>query len=156
VQLHLFDQVLDQAMPGDVGASSDGGVTVYSLSGTRLIGDVPTAQPAGAGRWETVMRGVLAGDPCAAAALVRVEDMAGSSDNRDLRGDVRGQIREFLSSRRARISPEQAGLPVYRGAHRRVSARRTIAVAENNSVVAVFTWPSPAESALSRRTSKRR
>jgi hypothetical protein len=38
--------------------------------------------------------------------------MGDRSDNRDVRGDVRGDIREFLSTRRARISPEQAGLPV--------------------------------------------
>jgi hypothetical protein len=38
--------------------------------------------------------------------------MAGSNDARDIRSDVRGQIREFLSTRRARISPKQAGLPV--------------------------------------------
>ncbi len=46
--------------------------------------------------------------------------MAGRDDNRDIRGDVRGQIREFLSTRRARISPGQAGLPVYGGDRRRV------------------------------------
>jgi transcriptional regulator with XRE-family HTH domain len=51
------------------------------------------------------------------------------ADNRDIRGDVRGQIREFLSTRRARISPEQAGLPVYRGARRRVSGLRREEVA---------------------------
>ena len=45
--------------------------------------------------------------------------MAGR-DDRDIRGDVRGQIREFLSTRRARISPGQAGLPVYGGDRRRV------------------------------------
>jgi transcriptional regulator with XRE-family HTH domain len=50
--------------------------------------------------------------------------MAGRDDNRDIRGDVRGQIREFLTTRRARISPGQAGLPVYRGNHRRVSGLR--------------------------------
>jgi len=55
--------------------------------------------------------------------------MAGRSDNRDVRGDVRGQIREFLSTRRARISPEQAGLPVYGGARRRVSGLRREEVA---------------------------
>ncbi len=55
--------------------------------------------------------------------------MAGRIDNRDIRGDVRGQIREFLSTRRARISPEQAGLPVYRGARRRVSGLRREEVA---------------------------
>ena len=55
--------------------------------------------------------------------------MAGRSDNRDIRGDVRGQIREFLSTRRARISPEQAGLPVYGGDRRRVSGLRRDEVA---------------------------
>jgi transcriptional regulator with XRE-family HTH domain len=55
--------------------------------------------------------------------------MAGRDDNRDIRGDVRGQIREFLSTRRARISPEQAGLPVYGGARRRVLGLRRDEVA---------------------------
>src|SRR6266705_808479 len=55
--------------------------------------------------------------------------MAGRSDNRDIRGDVRGQIREFLSTRRARISPGQAGLPVYGGARRRVPGLRREEVA---------------------------
>jgi transcriptional regulator with XRE-family HTH domain len=58
-----------------------------------------------------------------------VEDMAGRKDNRDLRNDGRGQIREFLSTRRARISPEQAGLPVYGGARRRVVGLRREEVA---------------------------
>ncbi len=47
----------------------------------------------------------------------------------DVRGDVRGQIRAFLSTRRARISPEQAGLPVYHGDRRRVSGLRREEVA---------------------------
>ena len=55
--------------------------------------------------------------------------MAGRDDNRDIRGDVRGQIREFLSTRRARISPEQAGLPAYGGDRRRVSGLRRDEVA---------------------------
>jgi transcriptional regulator with XRE-family HTH domain len=59
--------------------------------------------------------------------------MAGRNDKRDLhsdiRGDVRGQIREFLSTRRAKISPEQAGLPVYGGHRRRVSGLRREEVA---------------------------
>jgi hypothetical protein len=58
--------------------------------------------------------------------------MAGSNDDRgtpenprgEVRGDVRSQIREFLTTRRARISPEQAGLPVYRTDRRRVSGLR--------------------------------
>jgi transcriptional regulator with XRE-family HTH domain len=63
--------------------------------------------------------------------------MAGANDDRDtrgdirgdVRGDVRGQIREFLSTRRAKISPEQAGLPVYGGHRRRVSGLRREEVA---------------------------
>jgi transcriptional regulator with XRE-family HTH domain len=46
----------------------------------------------------------------------------------DLRGDLRRQIREFLSTRRARISPAQAGLPAY-GDRRRVSGLRREEVA---------------------------
>jgi hypothetical protein len=44
VQLHLFDQVLDQAMPGDVGASSDGGVTVYCQVSGELDGGAHTVR----------------------------------------------------------------------------------------------------------------
>jgi transcriptional regulator with XRE-family HTH domain len=59
--------------------------------------------------------------------------MAGRNDDRDTGGDVRGEvrtdIREFLSTRRARISPEQAGLPIYGGARRRVSGLRREEVA---------------------------
>jgi transcriptional regulator with XRE-family HTH domain len=55
--------------------------------------------------------------------------MAGRDDHRDIRCDVRGQIREFLSTRRARISPEQAGLPVYGRARRRVPGLRRDEVA---------------------------
>lgn len=43
-------------------------------------------------------------------------------------GDVRIEVREFLSSRRARITPEQAGLPVY-GGNRRVAGLRREEVA---------------------------
>jgi transcriptional regulator with XRE-family HTH domain len=42
--------------------------------------------------------------------------------------DNRNEIRQFLASRRARISPEQAGLPTY-GANRRVSGLRREEVA---------------------------
>jgi transcriptional regulator with XRE-family HTH domain len=42
--------------------------------------------------------------------------------------DARAEIREFLNSRRARISPEQAGLPVY-GGNRRVPGLRREEVA---------------------------
>ena len=55
--------------------------------------------------------------------------MAEGKDHRDVRGDVRAQIREFLSTRRARITPEQAGLPVYGGDRRRVPGLRRSEVA---------------------------
>src|SRR6266508_4656169 len=59
--------------------------------------------------------------------------MAARNDRRDTSGDVRGDvrtdIREFLSTRRARTSPEQAGLPIYGGARRRVSGLRREEVA---------------------------
>src|SRR3954447_9615864 len=42
--------------------------------------------------------------------------------------DVRSAIREFLSTRRARITPEQAGLPAY-GGNRRVKGLRREEVA---------------------------
>ncbi|WP_432942696.1 helix-turn-helix transcriptional regulator [Kribbella sp. CA-253562] len=42
--------------------------------------------------------------------------------------DNRAEIREFLASRRARITPEQAGLPAY-GGHRRVTGLRREEVA---------------------------
>jgi hypothetical protein len=42
--------------------------------------------------------------------------------------DNKNEIREFLASRRARLGPEQAGLPVY-GANRRVPGLRREEVA---------------------------
>ena len=42
----------------------------------------------------------------------------------DIRGDVREQIREFLTTRRARLTPQQAGLPVYGSGRRRVTGLR--------------------------------
>jgi transcriptional regulator with XRE-family HTH domain len=42
--------------------------------------------------------------------------------------DVRAEIRDFLSTRRARLTPEQAGLPAY-GTHRRVKGLRREEVA---------------------------
>jgi transcriptional regulator with XRE-family HTH domain len=55
--------------------------------------------------------------------------MAGRRDNRELRGDVQAQIREFLTTRRAKITPELAGLPVHGGERRRVSGLRREEVA---------------------------
>jgi hypothetical protein len=42
--------------------------------------------------------------------------------------DNRNEIREFLTSRRARVTPEQAGLPAY-GGNRRVAGLRREEVA---------------------------
>jgi hypothetical protein len=59
--------------------------------------------------------------------------MAGRHDpqggNRDIRDDFRAEIREFLGTRRARVTPEQAGLPVYGGERRRVTGLRREEVA---------------------------
>lgn len=59
--------------------------------------------------------------------------MAGRKDpqsgNHDIREDFRAQIREFLGTRRARVTPEQAGLPVYGGERRRVTGLRREEVA---------------------------
>jgi transcriptional regulator with XRE-family HTH domain len=46
----------------------------------------------------------------------------------DARAAIRAEVRDFLASRRARISPEQAGLPVY-GGNRRVAGLRREEVA---------------------------
>src|SRR5689334_13081849 len=44
------------------------------------------------------------------------------------KADLNAEIRDFLSTRRARITPEQAGLPVY-GGNRRVKGLRREEVA---------------------------
>jgi hypothetical protein len=46
-----------------------------------------------------------------------------------VRADVRAEIREFLSTRRARVTPQQAGLPAYGGDRRRVAGLRREEVA---------------------------
>ncbi|MFF5139673.1 helix-turn-helix transcriptional regulator [Streptomyces sp. NPDC013157] len=46
----------------------------------------------------------------------------------DKKKDLAGEVREFLSTRRGRITPEQAGLPVY-GGNRRVAGLRREEVA---------------------------
>jgi transcriptional regulator with XRE-family HTH domain len=43
--------------------------------------------------------------------------------------DLKAEIREFLSTRRARITPERAGLPAWGGTHRRVPGLRREEVA---------------------------
>ena len=47
-----------------------------------------------------------------------------SGPERVVRADVRAQIREFLTSRRARITPQQAGLPDFGSSRRRVPGLR--------------------------------
>ncbi|MFF3714013.1 helix-turn-helix domain-containing protein [Streptomyces phaeochromogenes] len=49
--------------------------------------------------------------------------------SRDIRDDFRAEIREFLGTRRARVTPEQAGLPAYGGDRRRVTGLRREEVA---------------------------
>ncbi|BBC29682.1 XRE family transcriptional regulator [Streptomyces graminofaciens] len=62
-----------------------------------------------------------------------MERVAGRNDpngtNRDIRDDFRAEIREFLGTRRAKVTPEQAGLPVYGGERRRVPGLRREEVA---------------------------
>jgi transcriptional regulator with XRE-family HTH domain len=59
--------------------------------------------------------------------------MAGRNEpydtNRDIRSDFREQIREFLGTRRAKVTPEQAGLPLYGRERRRVAGLRREEVA---------------------------
>ncbi|GGU09155.1 helix-turn-helix transcriptional regulator [Streptomyces coeruleorubidus] len=59
--------------------------------------------------------------------------MAGRNDpygtNRDIRDGFRAEIREFLGTRRAKVTPEQAGLPTYGGERRRVTGLRREEVA---------------------------
>ncbi|MEU1932884.1 helix-turn-helix domain-containing protein [Streptomyces coeruleorubidus] len=59
--------------------------------------------------------------------------MAGRKDPygtyRDIRDDFRAEIREFLGTRRAKVTPEQAGLPTYGGERRRVTGLRREEVA---------------------------
>ena len=38
--------------------------------------------------------------------------------------DIRGEVREFLTTRRAKVTPEQAGLPRYAGRRRVAGLRR--------------------------------
>ena len=87
-----------------------------------------TTEAAASGRGAPA-RGVPARPPRGERTARRVEGMTEGNDHRELRGDVRAEIREFFSTRRARISPEQAGLPVYIGDRRRVPGLRRSQVA---------------------------
>jgi transcriptional regulator with XRE-family HTH domain len=67
--------------------------------------------------WESLSFRVLTGPPSAARAERTVVGM-----------DTRNEIHDFLTTRRARITPEQAGLPAY-GGNRRVAGLRREEVA---------------------------
>src|ERR1051326_1445644 len=67
---------------------------------------------------EILPRQVLPGSPCASSTTLRL----GIMDGRD-------EMRDFLTSRRARITPEQAGLPLYGTTNRRVPGLRREEVA---------------------------
>jgi len=79
------------------------------------------------------VEGVTDRDPHPGRNARTVERMEGRGDadgtRRDLRGDFRAEIREFLGTRRARVTPEQAGLPMYGGDRRRVTGLRREEVA---------------------------
>ena len=61
-------------------------------------------------------------DPHRTASVRTVDDMTAPEPSP--RDSVRAEIREFLSTRRARITPEQAGLPTYGNDRRRVPGLR--------------------------------
>jgi transcriptional regulator with XRE-family HTH domain len=69
-----------------------------------------------AGRREAKLIGVLAGPPSPATAR-SLEDVTASQD-------TRGELGEFLRTRRAKITPQQAGLPNYGGRRRVPGLRR--------------------------------
>src|SRR3954464_3255870 len=55
--------------------------------------------------------------------------MAAQGDQRDVRSDARRDLRDFLTTRRNRVTPQQAGLPNYGGERRRVPGLRREEVA---------------------------
>ena len=72
---------------------------------------------------------VTASDPHTTVRRSRLANMAVSEQPRDPRDEARAEIREFLSTRRARITPQEAGLPNYGGDRRRVAGLRREEVA---------------------------
>jgi transcriptional regulator with XRE-family HTH domain len=69
------------------------------------------------GARETLLIGVLAGTPSPAASHRKLVNMPS-------RNDVRAEIRQFLTTRRAKVTPEGAGLPTYGGKRRVPGLRR--------------------------------
>jgi transcriptional regulator with XRE-family HTH domain len=74
-----------------------------------------------AGR-EILPLGVLAGPPSWRRGLPSLANVASMKD-------IRGEVRQFLTTRRAKVTPEQAGLPHY-GGRRRVAGLRRDEVAQ--------------------------
>ena len=72
---------------------------------------------------------VIDRDPRGSRLARRVAVMAPTTEPSDARGAARAEIREFLSTRRARITPRQAGLPDYGHERRRVPGLRREEVA---------------------------
>ena len=66
--------------------------------------------------------GATVSDPHPGSSARRVDDV--TLPEPSPRDAVRAEIREFLSTRRARITPEEAGLPTYGGDRRRVPGLR--------------------------------
>ena len=58
-------------------------------------------------------------------------DQAPQEAHREVRPDLREEVRAFLTSRRAKISPQQAGLPGSAGGRRRVPGLRRSEVADS-------------------------
>jgi hypothetical protein len=83
---------------------------VWVLSWEAHRGYTPM-EPSITGARESLLIGVLAGTPSPAASRRKLACM--SSPN-----DVRGEIRQFLTTRRAKLTPAQAGLPTYGGRRR--------------------------------------
>ena len=75
------------------------------------------------------MDGVTDRDPHVDGAASRLGVMAATNSTPDARDKARAEIREFLSTRRARVTPEAAGLPSYGGDRRRVAGLRREEVA---------------------------
>lgn len=86
-----------------------------------MLEDHTTSACAGVG---VPVEGATDSDSHAPGPARRLVDMSSEDRPLDPRAEVRAEIREFLSTRRARITPEQAGLPSYGGDRRRVPGLR--------------------------------
>src|SRR3954452_2224479 len=78
---------------------------------------------------ESLLRGSLTGPLTGAEKVRTVEDMTDTTDPQNVGDNPRSEIREFLSTRRARVTPGQAGLPEYGAERRRVKGLRREEVA---------------------------